>query len=382
MCKRILSVLAMLILVVVLGACASTATPTATLPPPTSTLPAAPTAVEATAVPPTPTVPPPTPMTIPPTATPMPLPPTAPPPPTSEPPATRIQFASGATSALFAGSVAANGIVRYVLRASAGQLLELDLAAPENAVRMQVWGADGDVLMSGAAAATGYRGVLRSTQDYYIAVIGNTAAPYSLFVRIPERISFPPGGTSALREGSLVPGDSHAYALNAAAGQWMDVTLSAPSGSARLVIYGLDGTVLVSGMGDQTMFRGILPTSQDYIIIVHANATISYSLNVVIPERIVFSAGAVSATRTGSLAAGGSHDYVLGARAGQTMEVHVSAPAGSIRLVIWGVDGTVLRSGMGEGADFVGTLPATQDYFIRVDANQAIQYTIEVRITG
>jgi hypothetical protein len=326
-------------------------------------------------------------MTIPPTATPAPAKPTLPPPPPpppapTEPLATRIQFAAGATSALVNGNVAADGIARYVLKAGAGQLLELDLAAPENAVRMQVSGADGDVLMSGAAKATGYRGVLRSTQDYYIAVIGNTAAPYSLFVRIPERIVFAAGGTSAVREGELVPGDSHAYVLNAAAGQWMDVTLSAPADSARIVMYGLDGTVLVSGMGDQTMFRGVLPVTEDYIIVVHGNATASYSLSVVIPERITFSPGAVSAALKGNLAAYDSHTYVLGARAGQTMEVRVAAPAGAARLVIWGADGSVLRSGMGEGADFVGAIPATQDYFIRVDSNQAIQYTVEFRITG
>jgi hypothetical protein len=377
--KRIFAISTLVILAVIVAACGPTATPTATPPPPpTSSVPPA-----LTAALPTATSPAPTPMTVPPTDTPAPVSPTLPPAPIqTEPPATRIQFASGATSALVAGNVAADGIARYVLRAGVGQVLEIDLAAPPGAVRMQVWGADGDVLMSGAVAASGYRGVLRSTQDYYIAVIGNEAAPFSLFVRIPERIMFAPGGTSAVLEGSLVPGDSHAYVLNAAEGQWMDVTLSAPAGTARLVIYSLDGIVLVSGMGEETMFRDILPITQDYIIVVHAGATISYGLNVTIPERISFSAGAVSATRTGSLSAGGSHDYVLGARAGQTMEVHVSAPAGTARLVIWGADGTVLRSGMGEGADFIGTLPATQDYFVRVGANQAIQYTIEVRITG
>ncbi len=365
--KHFVAVSTLLILGIGLVACGPTAAPTALATP--------------TALPPTATVPLSAPTAVPPTATSVPLTPTPPPPAPTEVLATRIQFETGATSTTVAGSIAAGGVVRYVLAASAGQVLELDLSAPENAVGMQVWGADGEVLMS-SAAATGFRGLLRTTQDYYVGVIGNAAANYSLFVRIPERIAFAPGGTSAVLEGQLAAGDGHAYVLGASEGQWMDVSLSAPENTVHLVIYGMEGTVLVSGMGDQTMFRGTLPITEDYIIIVQADAATQYSLNVAIPERIAFSPGAVSATRTGSLAAWESHEYVVGAQSGQTMEVHVSAPAGTVRLVIWGVDGSVLRSGMGEGADFVGTVPSTQDYFIEVGANQPIEYTIVVQITG
>lgn len=379
--KSILMVMSLLMLAAILAACGPTVTPAPTTLPPTPAAPtatvvvAAPTSAPPTAVPPTAIAP----TAVPPTPTTVIVSPTAPPAPT-EPPANRIRFAEGATSALVNGSVAAEGIERYVLKASAGQLLEIDLSAPEDAVRLQIWGADGDVLMSGAARASGYRGVLRSTQDYYIAVIGNIATSYSLFVRIPERIVFAAGSTSAVREGRLVPGDSHAYVLHAAAGQWMDVTLSAPTDAARIVIYGLDGTVLVSGMGDQTVFRGVLPVTEDYILIVHGNATVSYSLHVLIPERVTFSPGAVSAERSGTLAANDPHTFVLDARAGQMLEVHVAAPAGAVRLAIWGADGSTLLSGF--GADYGGPLTVTQDWFIGVDANQPVRYTIEFRITG
>jgi hypothetical protein len=57
-----------------------------------------------------------------------------------------------------------------------------------------------------------------------------------------------------------------------------DVT---PEGMVRLIIYGADGTVLMSGMGGGASFSGTLPSDQDYIVTVDAGpSAVAYSLEV------------------------------------------------------------------------------------------------------
>ena len=62
--------------------------------------------------------------------------------------------------------------------------------------------------------------------------------------------------------------------------------------------------------------------------------------------------------------------------------MNVSAtPSDQLQLIIYGVDGSVLRSGMGQGASFSGVLPSTQDYILVLrSANQAQAFTLNVSI--
>ena len=54
-----------------------------------------------------------------------------------------------------------------------------------------------------------------------------------------------------------------------------------PEGMVRLIIYGADGTVLMSGMGGGASFSGTLPSDQDYIVTVDAGpSAVTYSLEV------------------------------------------------------------------------------------------------------
>jgi hypothetical protein len=203
---------------------------------------------------------------------------------------------------------------------------------------------------------------------------------YQLQVMIPVRISFAAGATSAVVEGELAAAQTRSYVLNIAAGQLLEVSVSPPD-SVRLVVYGADGTVLKSGMGGGSFFRGTVPSTQDYIVDVGpGTGAVSYSMSVIIPVRISFAAGATSATVEGNLAARETRHYVLRASGGQTMEVNAS-PAGKVRLIIYGADGTVLMSHMGEGASFSGTLPSDQDYIVAVETGpEAASYSLEVSI--
>ena len=342
----------------------ATDTAAATSPSPSATLAPEPSATEA---------PPPTATTAPaPSATPL---PTSPP----EPAAERISFATGATSAITEGNLAAQGMARYVLRVMAGQLMEVAVD-PQDKVQLVIYGADGTVLKSGMGGVAFFRGTVPSTQDYILDVnAGTEAVAYTLQVIIPVRISFVAGTTSATVEGELAPAETEHYVLNIGAGQLLEISCSPLD--MRLAIYGADGTVLKSGMGGGAFFRGTVPSTQDYIVDVGPAAEAGpFTMQVIIPARISFAAGTTSATVEGSLAARQTQYYVLRALGGQLMEVNAT-PEGMVRLIIYGADGSVLVSGMGAVASFSGTLPSTQDYIVAVQAGpEAVAYDVEVSI--
>jgi len=203
----------------------------------------------------------------------------------------------------------------------------------------------------------------------------------------PTRIAFEPGATSATIAGNLTAQSADHYVLRAMADQIIDVSVFTPQDATRLVMYGVDGTVLKSGMGESPHFRGYLPKTQDYLIRVEANSSVEYTLSVMIPQRIAFQPGTTSASIEGELSPHSSHHYVLRAMADQIMEVSVSVPQITsrpedvVQLVVYGVDGTVLKSGMGGPPSFRGYLPTTQDYLIHVAASdRPIQYTLDVMI--
>jgi hypothetical protein len=101
----------------------------------------------------------------------------------------RIRFAPGATSAEVTGSLAANGMRHYVLRALAGQRMIIDPNATGGQVGLVISGADGQVLLSGRVGRPGgvYDGILPTAQDYLISVRANggTGADYTLEITIP-----------------------------------------------------------------------------------------------------------------------------------------------------------------------------------------------------
>jgi len=190
----------------------------------------------------------------------------------------------------------------------------------------------------------------------------------------PTRIAFEPGATSATIAGNLTAQSADHYVIRAMADQLVDVSVFAPQDTVRLVVYGLDGTVLKSGMGESPSFRGYLPKTQDYLIRVEANSSVEYTLSVMIPQRIAFQPGTTSTSVEGQLSPSSSHHYVLRAMADQIMDISISAPEiisateYAVRLVVYGLDGTVLKSGMGGPPSFRGHLPTTQDYLIHVAA--------------
>jgi hypothetical protein len=298
---------------------------------------------------------------------------------------TRIRFDRGATSAVVDGDLPANGTARYVLRAAFGQLMDVTLSAPEGA-SLKVTRIGGRRLtpIEGTSGDTGFRGYLPYTGDYFITVkAGDQAVSYSVNVFIPVRVRFARGATSDNLMGRLNAHQGLDYILRAGEGQILEVNVKPAYSDVnlQLIIYGVDGTVLRSGMGEGSSFRGELPSSQDYLVSVRAgdDAT-EFGMDVIIPQRIRFQTGAFSGSVRTYLLTDHTQYYVLRAAEDQTMQVETT-PDDGLWMTVYGADGTVLQSADTEGASFSGDLPSTQDYILAIsNAGDPISYRLRVTI--
>ncbi len=82
--------------------------------------------------------------------------------------ATRIRFQTGAISATVSGQLGPQDSRLYVLRASAGQLMEVTVVPSSSDLSLAIWGQDGTVLKQHAENRA--ECVLPSSQDYYVAL--------------------------------------------------------------------------------------------------------------------------------------------------------------------------------------------------------------------
>ncbi len=209
-----------------------------------------------------------------------------------------------------------------------------------------------------------------------IGVGSNGSTPlYALIVAGPAstgsgvtRITFAAGATEASVQGGLPAGQSQDFAVSARQGQTMMLDLSSSSNSATLFVWGAQGINPQVIRMTPTGWLGVLPATEDYIIRVSAGSTATnFSLNVTIPQRIVFAPGAIAATVNGTTSARRTVTYLLRASVGQTMTATLNAPADSVGLTIYGLsDGIPLVRAVSGATSFTGQLPGTQDYVIEV----------------
>lgn len=181
----------------------------------------------------------------------------------------RVQFASGATSGLVEGRLAAGEMGAWLLRALADQWMMVSVFSPKGDVVLEISGVtDGVPLVRSQMRQTSWQGRLRATQDYRIAVLATGGATtYTISVTIPERISFAPGAISYKADGNVAANQVHDYILRAGKGQTMSVALRSPRSDVLLTIYGVDdGQPLVRSVSGATTWTGVLPGTQDYIV--------------------------------------------------------------------------------------------------------------------
>lgn len=100
-------------------------------------------------------------------------------------------------------------------------------------------------------------------------------------------------------------------------------------------------------------------------------------------QRVRFARGRTTAVLHGAVVRGTQDRYILGARAGQTMIVHITSREKNAVFVILGPDATALE-GAEEGTDatdWTGELPLNGDYSIWVGPTRGnATYTLEVTI--
>jgi len=98
-------------------------------------------------------------------------------------------------------------------------------------------------------------------------------------------------------------------------------------------------------------------------------------------ERFNFASGATFGTTRGSIGPGQNENYVLGALGGQPMIASVSSQNNDATMSIVGQDGTALLPASENVANWQGTLPKTQDYYIQVIGGASTQeYSLAISI--
>ncbi len=101
-----------------------------------------------------------------------------------------------------------------------------------------------------------------------------------------EQLEIAPNANSSLMEGTLAPGESASYELEATSGQSLYTHLlgeAAEQPNVILAIEGQDGTPLLSTDAQAVVWEGIIPATQSYIITVSAIAQtdVAYVLDII-----------------------------------------------------------------------------------------------------
>ena len=346
--------------------------------------------------------------------------PPTPVPPTPVPQPERIQFAPGQEHAVRSGPLWANTVRQFVFYAAAGQTPTVRFNSPSPAASFWIVGAqDGVIYKPQGNPSRDFTFVAPRSQDYLISMVAPVNTSFSLELIIPrpgptpaptlqptvqptvpaqpERISFGPGQTSAVRSGTLPSGSDKQYVFRAQAGQVARILLGRPAGSdANFSVRGVSDGVVYKPLSDPAREWAFqLPRTQDYLITIAASGATSYTLELTIPplgptptvvppppaERISFAPGQDSATRSGPLAASQYKRYVFGGLQGQTATIVVSSPSPSTYFTVVGVsDGIPYKSQGSSAMSFTFTLPLTQDYMISIGSSVNTSYTLVLTI--
>jgi hypothetical protein len=122
--------------------------------------------------------------------------------------ANRIQFRTGATSATLSGELSAGQTEHYILQASSGQTMRLNVWSPNGDVHLGVEGAAGQKLLETTSRTTSFSASLPATQDYLIHLTASGGATsYQLTVEIPAGTAQPaPTGAPAQPTATLPAG--------------------------------------------------------------------------------------------------------------------------------------------------------------------------------
>ena len=208
--------------------------------------------------------------------------------------AIRIQFAAGATSTTVKGYVGAYQQKEYVINVGRGQVISVSLftvanqVAPNN-IYLAISDTRGNLLLSADAHQTDWTRTNPATQDYQIQIVSaGGVSDFRLEIQIPFQIKFAPGATSARLAGSVAPDRLNTYFFDAAAGQYITLTVISPNDNVQFTLNGDDRIPLVRSairLPEGNTWRCTLPTTQRYYLTVEQLSETSgtnFTLNVTI----------------------------------------------------------------------------------------------------
>jgi hypothetical protein len=327
----------------------------------------------------------------------------------------RITFPPGATALMISGTTVPQQPAQYLLYAPSAQRLSFRFTAASVDANFTIRGmSDGVYYKAPNNLARDFAFTSTRSQDYLIEVTAPASATFSLEIALtqappaptasstpmpppprptpthvppppgPERITFPPGATSAVRSGSLWANTPRQYIFFALQGQDVRVLMTSPSPAANFAVVGVaDGVTYKTFTNPLREFAFTLPRTQDYVITLLAPVNTSFVLELIISggapptptrtpapppaERITFPPGADSASRGGPLWANTPKRYVFHAMSGQTATISFSSPSPAANFSVVGVSDGIPYKTMGNSAwNFTFTLPMTQDYLITI----------------
>lgn len=302
----------------------------------------------------------------------------------------RITFAPGQNTATVSESLADGQILPYVVNVAQGQWLQVSVNSPNQTAVPSVQGmTDGIPYQDGLAIGNAFWfGQATMSQDFLLRILpSDGATEFTLTVSVsdqrpteqpdpsfqpqslpsvPTFINLAPSNTATNLPGQIAANSIATYALRGVAGQGLAMNVTAPTNSVFLSIYGAtDGLPLASAANGVQSWMGILPTTQDYIIlVVNTGPASNYNLSVIMPERMSFAPGSTNIVKAGMLGSTGFMHYVFRANAGQALDLSVASDNNNVVMRLVGMsDGVTLGNNI---QGWRGMLPQTQDYAVIV----------------
>ena len=195
------------------------------------------------------------------------------------------------------------------------------------------------------------------------------------------RINFLTDATTGFVTGTIQPGQSLYYVLNAAQGQPMIANIKSTNNDVTMSIKTAGGTSLLNA-GQSLMQR--LPVTEDYYVTVFGGTSVeTFMLSIDIPARISFDIGKNKKIVSGKTAGGYVVSHVIFALQDQSMEVDLNGVGKDAALMVYGFSGgqPYLRY-LSSPTEFNMELPITQDYIIDVVpvAGEEVDYTLVVTV--
>ena len=279
-----------------------------------------------------------------------------------------IQFEPGTNNAIREGNVDLDNSDRWVLRANAGQVMDLTIDSVDDNTVFAIFAPDRTVLAV-ISDDTFWSGTLPATGDYSVEVASlEGAAFYRMKVWIDatnvdplgsvQRMTFAPGTSSGTAGGAVVRASTDWWFLGAAAGQTMHVDVTSLEANSTFDVLAPDGTPLTAP-GERTTWSVVLPQGGDYRVVVQptrGNSTYTITVRITggtpVPSpqptqtspasttrRVSFAPGTDNLAINDSIATGETHVWLVGAAEGQTLAVFLASDIGDIWFNIFDPNG-------------------------------------------